>query len=171
VTIDREAIRAREAAATPGPWGVPEEHRPWLSPQTLYINGNYPHVELEDSEQGLADLEFIHHARTDIPALLAENKALRTQLDRANAKALEMLGRQLGDVERLTAERNRLAAGIAELVAMFDPSAKRGDERYLIEDAAIKVHALAGLPDPYVGDLASNEDAVAPVPSWGKAQP
>ena len=64
-----EAIAARAAAATPGPWH--KEPGP---------DGYYWYDDLETQENG----DFIAHARTDVPALVA---ALRE----ANAKIYKLL--------------------------------------------------------------------------------
>lgn len=85
-TLDLGAIRERAAAASGGPWH--DEHTEF---GCVHI-GNYgwvasgpegqgPEYDV-DSEQGKADAEFIAHARTDIPDLLAE-------IDRLNALAGE----------------------------------------------------------------------------------
>lgn len=63
-----QAIKARAAAATPGPWSV---------------NNTDPDVVLDSDGRFVgradedADAEFIAHARTDVPALIAEVERLR----------------------------------------------------------------------------------------------
>ena len=73
--IDLDAIAARADASTPGPWHRDHEEG---DPGCVSI-GDYgwvcsgylaPEYDV-DSEQGHADAEFIAHARTDIPALIA----------------------------------------------------------------------------------------------------
>lgn len=69
-TLDLDAIAARADTATPGPWT-------WLEGE---IRGGYdtgiqrPWVADSDDD---SDGEFIAHARTDVPALLAEVRRLR----------------------------------------------------------------------------------------------
>jgi hypothetical protein len=62
-----EAIRARERAATRGPWRIPDgdlNGRIWaIGPIAGY---DYDALEVSDE-----DAEFVGHARTDIPLLLA----------------------------------------------------------------------------------------------------
>ncbi len=76
------AIKARVEAATPGPWssyvgeisaGVSDPFR-WLS---SYDPGSEGYDRRKQRER---DGAFIAHAREDIPALLAENAALRAGL-------------------------------------------------------------------------------------------
>jgi len=80
-----EAIRARADAATPAPWlldndggirgngnKIVADCNPVIRNGELWSDGiRYPNIN---------DKEFIAHAREDIPALLAENKALRNEL-------------------------------------------------------------------------------------------
>lgn len=61
--IDLDAIRARAQAATPGPWSTQERQNVYIP---LPWGGLKAHVETD------ANAEFIAHARTDVPALLAE---------------------------------------------------------------------------------------------------
>lgn len=69
-SIDLDAIRARVDAATVGPWSVAEQtHGDWFGIQDEWL--------ALGSMFGSADAEFIAHARTDVPALLAEVERLR----------------------------------------------------------------------------------------------
>ena len=86
---DRAAIRARLAAATPGPWRIARSRGgvPWidageydevLAPADVdcmaYCYGGTSRIEMSD-----ADAEFIAHARTDVADLLdALDEAERT---------------------------------------------------------------------------------------------
>jgi hypothetical protein len=86
--LDLAAIRARVAAATAGPWHgehdefgcVSQGDYGWVCP-----GPSFPAYDV-DSEQGKADAEFIAHARTDVPLLLAEVERLTAEL--AEAKQL-----------------------------------------------------------------------------------
>ena len=78
--LDLDAIKARADAATEGPWGVEGRAHP----------GPDEHLVIYPVEQGgtLAfvqpswdDAEFIAHARTDIPALIAEVERLRGRIE------------------------------------------------------------------------------------------
>lgn len=80
-------IRAREEAATPGPWRVENNQQDlnrWVSSddQTLDINFGY----LGNSTQN--DARFVAHAREDVPWLLAELDRLTAELARHAACAL-----------------------------------------------------------------------------------
>ncbi len=77
--LDLDAIRARADAATPGPWDCERPNQAYRiyelssqSPQGL----NETLAEISGFNAS-ADAEFITHARTDIPALLAEVDQLR----------------------------------------------------------------------------------------------
>jgi len=81
--LDLDAIRARADAATPGPWAIVER------------NGDHIRRKLRGADDqfilGLAallypdpaDEEFLTHAREDVPALIAEVKALRSRITAA----------------------------------------------------------------------------------------
>lgn len=102
----RAEIRERAAAATPGPWVQDGDAIPWSPRQrSPFIDqgANIECVKPADNgstifivmggaqdEQGGAvgvltneDAAFIAHARTDIPALLADNEALEERLREA----------------------------------------------------------------------------------------
>jgi len=90
--IDKAAITARADAATEGPWqcGQPKGLHPW----EVCISADVPLVELAHGGQGIADAEFIAHAREDVPALLATIAELERQRDEARAET-EWLERRL----------------------------------------------------------------------------
>lgn len=82
-----EEIEAREAKASSGPWLVTDgqhidQYAPHPEGNRLLSEGSY------DSNYhmfGQDDVEFIAHARTDIPALCATVRALREQLAESDA--------------------------------------------------------------------------------------
>lgn len=75
-----DEIEARAEAATPGPW----EWHPYMSSGATLAKPNHPGHEVnilkttDDWPPVADDAEFIAHARTDVPALVA---ALRAVLD------------------------------------------------------------------------------------------
>lgn len=72
-TLDE--IKAREQAATPGPW--------YTDGWALWDDDLNEFVELHDTDP---DAQFLAHARTDIPALLAEVERLTKEYnDQDNA--------------------------------------------------------------------------------------
>lgn len=103
--LDLAAIKAREHAATPGPWTV--EARPhridvdgpdggWIL--RAYADSGEPFMEPFDDDDFpavVADAEFVAHARMDVPRLVAE-------------------------VERLRRKRRKLRAEIARLTSVPD---------------------------------------------------
>lgn len=89
--LDLDAIRARADAATEGPWIATTPHddeSEWASdfddPMVITDDstpGNFAAIAqdiCQGETDGRADAEFIAHARTDVPALLAEVEQLRT---------------------------------------------------------------------------------------------
>jgi len=77
--LDLDAIRARAEAATDGPW-----ERYGDGSHEVYCAANFEDTAYEppDVTYGSdrpADAEFIAHARTDVPALIAEVERLRKE--------------------------------------------------------------------------------------------
>lgn len=77
----RQAIRARADAATPGPWG-------WYNDKAgIYAHGDDVFaVGLGGYEDIFSDedADFIANAREDVPALLAENEELNNRIQELN---------------------------------------------------------------------------------------
>lgn len=75
--LDLDAIEVRDKRATEGPWlashNITEDT---YDVSVLYSNGIG--VVIADCRRRSADAEFIAYARTDIPALVAEVRRLRT---------------------------------------------------------------------------------------------
>ena len=144
-------IAAREQVATPGPWQIAEELlRPisddvpahpklvsrnvctvWNHPQAhaplpIFRIANAPHHEptihpwLDPN-----DAAFIAHARTDIPRLLAEVRALRAERDAARAELEET---KRAAFERITAMRLQIREWIDEGVSRADMEAYLNEE-------------------------------------------
>ena len=118
MTLDLPAIRARAEAATPGPW-FHNEHLSADDYMTPYYFIGTGTSAMAATDVGSADLspdsEFIAHARTDIPALLAEVERLSRNLEAASAECCDLSAyRQLvreehpAEVAALTAEVERL---------------------------------------------------------------
>ena len=127
------AIRARVDAATDGPWEASETHH--------YHEGTF-HAVYAEVEPNVAsgvdpaDAELIAHARTDIPDLLAEVERLTRWKREALPvlDGLQELGRALdlplgtritgaealAAVERLTTERDALAAQVERVRALHE---------------------------------------------------
>jgi len=81
------AIRARGAAATPGPWRSYIEGRDHTSGSSFIMTGegDLRGEDIELSGATPADQDFIAHARQDIPRLLAELQRLRNLGQRASS--------------------------------------------------------------------------------------
>ena len=87
-SLDLEAIKARAAAATEGPWewDDPTIGQHWSSPEPWAtvvddeVNcGGYCYGGSSSPIKSDADGQFIAHAREDIPALVAEVERLREE--------------------------------------------------------------------------------------------
>jgi hypothetical protein len=81
-------IAARANAATPGSWEATElppnelHRRPAFWVEAEYHEPSGTHTKtVADVMWSMEDAEFIAHAREDVPALLAEVKQLRAQMD------------------------------------------------------------------------------------------
>jgi hypothetical protein len=81
--VDLEAIEARAASATRGPWT--QRHRDIGVEGPNYLQTLAWTARLADEGtvgvRSVADAEFIAHARTDVPALVAEVRALRARIE------------------------------------------------------------------------------------------
>lgn len=115
-TLDLDAIQARADAATEGPWKVTDlsnhGHR-----GTLWVDidrpadGSMTVAELTEADGveviwKTTDAEFIAHARTDIPALIAEVKALRGKV-----AEVEELAQQIAENAEVNWEQDNFGAG------------------------------------------------------------
>lgn len=117
---ERDAIRARAEAATPGPWVVNVKERTVRSLADGYDGTEWGGTILYDDSCGErpipGDAYFIAHARTDVPALLdaldaaeAENERLVDEV--ATAEILADSMQHFADVaERVESQNNALVA-------------------------------------------------------------
>ena len=81
------AIKARAESTTPGPWASYVEGRDHQSGDSfIHTGGQDLYVSADDYSGGgghlRADLDFIAHARQDVPRLVAEVERLRKLLSR-----------------------------------------------------------------------------------------
>jgi hypothetical protein len=82
-SLDLDAIEARAAAATPGPWKIENDYCDCSDygcshPPFAVAFGPFTSFE-NTSDRHHADAEFASHARTDVPALVAEIRRLRAR--------------------------------------------------------------------------------------------
>ena len=100
MSLDLDAIKARAEAATPGPWNLDSTDWAKKSPSGIrwIADSSVPQAvvwvtpepwdwENDDSDddeiaQMVTDATFVAHARTDVPALIAEVERLRTGIRR-----------------------------------------------------------------------------------------
>ncbi|BDZ40803.1 hypothetical protein GCM10025865_01020 [Paraoerskovia sediminicola] len=130
-TLDLEAIRKITDAATPGPWS-------WRNTGAVYLHCEHTRIVMAFSRMGMQgaqpafrdsggllrdagreniydypDAKFIAHARTDVPALIAEVERLRAELDATllNSSAYcDQANEAHTRAEKAEAERDRLRA-------------------------------------------------------------
>lgn len=108
---DISAIRAREQAATPGPWMIKihnEQYGQGYGEITYFVDieGELLKIGLADNNRLFAkyhsDTDFIAHAREDIPYLLDRLEQAEAEVERLR-EALEIA--QQGYVDCMSAER------------------------------------------------------------------
>ena len=96
-----EEIKAREQAATKGPWkngiGYDEDTRKKWICGLLTTRGKF--------EQENANADFIAHSRTDIPALIEQHEQDQKQISTLK-KALELAGNVLSEKDGNSMEVN-----------------------------------------------------------------
>lgn len=133
------AIRAREQAATPGPWTVSEghelEHSSYDmskieigSPQSHVMIGNFCHevvmaYSIIGPSQSLADSTFGAEARQDIPRLLAHIAELSEAMETLRAErddAIDIVSSLNGDCEQLKQRHDDMRERYRELGGATD---------------------------------------------------
>lgn len=80
---DLDAIQARADSATEGPWELVAGslHQP-----IIYSDGTGLDIAIMDNRDGIdSDANFIAHARTDVPALLAVVRSQQAKIERVEA--------------------------------------------------------------------------------------
>ncbi len=143
---DLAAMKERETAATPGPWK-------WTHGMDSRARVLAPDETFDVRVDGHVDADFIAHARTDVPALLAEVEELRAENERLQRRLYPSQGegyaneveRQryvIEELQRIAAEarvdRDRLRKGIWDAVGVLG-FGRDGDPT----------------PDAYMSDMAS----------------
>ncbi len=102
-----DAIEARATAATAGPW-VSDGVEIWLTHGDIVIATLHPDRIPEDAE-------FIGHSRMDVPALAAEVRRLRAELDVGKQEKTSHVASALHELARVWEERDTLRDKVAEL--------------------------------------------------------
>ena len=108
-----QAIKARCEAATPGPWVAGREAdfmRPMQSFNVGLTRKAFDESPLNSWDQWEANAIFIEHARTDIPALLAEVERLRAEV----AFDAALTPTDAAEIIALRAEVERLRAALGD---------------------------------------------------------
>lgn len=93
-----DEIRARERAATPGPWEADGEHVFSVEGWAVSYTGGFGHhvnrlkmTPARAAEVQRNNNEFIAHAREDIPYLLSEIDRLTAELDQYRQQKAELI--------------------------------------------------------------------------------
>lgn len=143
------AIRAREQAATPGPWWA-DSHEIYSGPHGIPALGEWVAEtcvagELERSE---ANARFVAAARADVPALLAEVDRLRAELATARAQAITAKAAGYRLAADNAAEQRQLHGhdADAEMLVYFLQNCAGLHERFAADQAART--AAADAPHP-----------------------
>ena len=146
---ERDAIRARCEAATPGPWTAIIGGSDFAN---VYIYGScyMPIADLRrdddykysdvDMDKAADDAEFIAHARQDIPELL---DALEAETERANSEYITAQYLK-ADRDRWKARAEEVEANLAQLNSVLDDNICIGDAAEIIvqENAGLKARLL-----------------------------
>jgi hypothetical protein len=127
-------IKAREQAATRGPWEVKTNRHPETTGEAWgWIKGpceNWCWTDMRSSSRH--DAEFIAHARTDIPALLAEVERLRDCKCVDKCKLVCMLD----ECDKIVEERNTLKKALELMVvSLRENNFNCPDADYFIQQA------------------------------------
>ena len=122
VKLDREAIRARVEAASPGPWQQTRDVKLgvklWSAAgkRLFLIAHDWQDSRISDAEpepQWQRDCDFVRHAREDIPALLAALAQAEKERDARAAEARHWAEGTRAYMKRLDAAEAQLrAAGV-----------------------------------------------------------
>ena len=112
-TVDMQKIFERAQRATPGPWVVCREH-----PVLGTIGGPVCYMDEDEdvcvgqacdfgpTNDPMHDADFIAHARTDIPRLLAEVQTLRIEIAGLRSH-VRLYTEHFGDLESLSESLRR----------------------------------------------------------------
>jgi hypothetical protein len=96
-----DAIKARAEAATPGPWIAKTNRHPQCNGEPWgWISGAKENTTWS-GRRGKANAEFIAHARTDIPDLIAEVERLEAELEATKQvnEGLRHIAESFADIE------------------------------------------------------------------------
>jgi hypothetical protein len=99
-----DPIKARAAAATPGPWKPDGRNAFALQHGMSYLARSVIKAGVPESQKR-TDAVFIAHAREDVPALLAEVERLRAENESLRDAVGRMAATALGIVDRIRSAR------------------------------------------------------------------
>lgn len=121
VELDLDAITARVEAATEGPWEWEDDAPDLIAPDPDPLFPDWPYTFVITDCNGVAsvgpaDREFIAHARTDIPLLLAEVERLRDEYQALHAEHLDSIEVFARTLRRRVGERDEARAALAGMV-------------------------------------------------------
>jgi len=154
--LDLNAIKARDALAAPGPWYADRglgsfEHRIHGQDGSRVMS-----AEDVDPESAALNADFLAHARTDVPALVAEVERLRGYLDdhgylatqRENARLTAALGAVAALADEWEAAtddgewQDRLRAALAPVSGAVEVEhVLRPDHAEVMADLTARAHA------------------------------
>jgi multidrug resistance efflux pump len=76
-----EEIKAREQAATPGPWEVVHNVDDYGRPEQWVFFNSHEEMERDSTVLNVANAEFIAHSREDMPAVIEALEAERREAE------------------------------------------------------------------------------------------
>ena len=145
-------IEARANAARPAPWHV-EVHEPTLSrmvrsdDHTLDIGFGYVGNRTEE------DAEFVAHARTDVPALLAKARRLREENDKVTADLHVFVERNTDLVNERNGYYQQACEGQSELNAVVADRDRARNVAVALEQQLAEISRLAHMGSQSAGHV------------------
>ena len=129
-------IKAREQAATPGPWKV------GISALITDANGH----ALFFGEDAKGNADFIAHARTDIPALISEVEQMTKQLEEWRTTYIRMKEQWKHDCDLLVQAGNDNAAKDQQIATL--KKALELASKFIVEYGRVDQFLCDDIPDP-----------------------
>ncbi|MGW4181301.1 hypothetical protein ACWEK2_04010 [Streptomyces albidoflavus] len=136
-------ITARAEAATAGPWctdGAEIYQGDEYAWDAFWVGET---CRADEADGGTVDAAFIAHARTDVPALLAEVQRLRVELDKRTAQYAEAAAALAEQVQRSGQRMREHNADREELERLRAELAARPTRAEVLRQAAPEMDAIA----------------------------
>lgn len=129
-TEELAAVRALDAAATPGPWDVTGERE--TAPRVGPLDADVFRYLDADNERMLSDLAIVALLRTLGPELAREVERLTAEMTRAKADLLDIAERAIRQRDAAEAARDALREKARIVCEQYDP-----DDPTVLDPAAV----------------------------------